>query len=84
MQNEREMKKWYRVIEVEAAFDDFSTAPSDNSDLHACLGFGNCNAIKVIDFDFDFDFDFVFVGDTFKNGVGAFKGLVETLMGYGG
>ena len=39
-----------------------------------------CNAIKVIDFDFDFDF----VGDTFKNGVGAFKGLVETLMGYGG
>ena len=80
MQNEREMKKWYRMIEVEAAFDDFSTAPSDNSDLHACLGFGNCNAIKVIDFDFDFDF----VGDTFKNGVGAFKGLAETLMGYGG
>lgn len=42
------------------------------------LGIAICNAIKVIDFDFGF------VGDTFKNGVGAFKGLVETLMGYGG
>ena len=46
------------------------------------LGIAICNAIKVIDFDFDFDFGFV--GDTFKNGVGAFKGLVETLMGCGG
>ena len=44
------------------------------------LGIAICNAIEVIDFDFDFGF----VGDTFKNGVGAFKGLVETLMGYGG
>ena len=69
MQNEREMKKWYRVIEVEAAFDDFSTAPSDNSDLHACLGFGNCNAIKVIDFDF--------VGDTSRMGWELLKGSLR-------
>lgn len=67
------MKKWYRMIEVEAAFDDFSTAPSDNSDLHACLGFGNCNAIKVIDFDFDFDF----VGDTSRMGWELLKGSLR-------